>query len=144
MERTELLRRIYINLSQSATSFLGVNGFLKHIAGVHVSCSSFRSKMLLNFRMRWLRREGVRMCLREPTTLRWGGAANSRRREAAKQRSGRKPTQLGVVHTLVIPYHHKLFQRAENYLKCESLIGVLKERGGRELEEDLRGNIVWK
>jgi len=83
------------------------------------------------------------MCLREPTTPRWGGAAHCRRREAAKPRSRRKPFQLGVVHTLVIPYH-KLFQRAENYLKCESLIRVLKERGRRELEEDLRGNIVWK
>ena len=44
--------------------------------------------------MRKLRREGERMCLREPTTLRRGGAANSRRREAAKPRSGRKPFQL--------------------------------------------------
>ena len=26
------------------------------------------------------------------------------------------------------------FNRAENHLRCESLIGVLKERGGRELE----------
>ena len=49
--RTELLRRIYINLSQSATSFLGVNGFLikqKHIAVRYVPCSAFRSKRLLN------------------------------------------------------------------------------------------------
>ncbi len=39
--------------------------------------------------------------------------------------------------SLIINY----FNRAENHLKCESLIGVLKERGGRELEEDLSGNI---
>jgi len=66
------------------------------------------------------------MCLREtaiagvePHTAA-GGGCEAKKREKAHS--------TWVVHTLVIPYH-KLFQRAENYLKCESLIGVLKERG---------------
>jgi len=51
------------------------------------------------------------MCLREPTTLRRGGAANSRRQRLRSQEAGESPFSLGShgTHQPHLPPHRKHF-----------------------------------